>query len=328
MRVLVTGASGFIGREVVAGLLREGHAVRALVRSSTDVGALPWVAEVELQRGDVRSAESLRRAVTGVDAVVHLAGSPSADPDTAFAAFVVGTERLIAAMAQAGVRRLVLASSFAVYDVHALRGAVDEHAPLERDPYSRDGYAVAKLWQERVARDGAAEHGLELTVLRPGLVWGPGKTDIPALGPRLGPLQLLFGARTTLRLAYVDNCAQCFVAAALSPGAAGETINVIDPDVVTAWRYAGALRRHGDGPLVRVVVPYPLAFASVRAAHRIARALLGPAPRLPGLFVPRRFEARFKPLRYRVDRATALSRGRPAVPFEHAAARALAPPEP
>lgn len=323
MKVLVTGASGFIGREVVAAFLREGHAVRALVRSTTDAGALPWADAVQLQRGDVRAADALARAVDGVDAVVHLAGSPSADPDTAFAAFVVGTERLIAAMAQAGVRRLVLASSFAVYDMQALRGEVDEHAPLERDPHSRDGYAVAKLWQERVARAGAAEHGLELTVLRPGLVWGPGKTDLPALGPRLGRAQLLFGARTRLRLTYVENCAQCFVAATLSPAAAGQTINVVDPDGVTAWRYAGALRRHAGERLVRVVVPYPVAFGLVRVAHRTARAVLGPAPRLPGLLVPRRFEARFKPLRYRADRAMALTGSRPVVPFERAAERAL-----
>lgn len=327
MRVLVTGASGFVGRAVVAAFLREGHAVRALVRSGTDVRALPWAREVELLRGDVRAAESLQQAVAGVDAVVHLAGSPSADPDTAFAAFVVGTERLISAIARAGVRRLVLASSFAVYDAHALRGEVDEHAPLERDPYSRDGYAVAKLWQERVARSGAAEHGFELTVLRPGLVWGPGQAEIPSLGPRLGPVQLLFGARTTLRLTYVDNCAQCFVAATLSPAAGGETINVIDPDRVSGWRYAGALRRHGDRRLVRVVVPYRVAFALVRAAHRLARTVLGPAPRLPGLLVPRRFEARFKPLRYRADRAAALLGSRPAVSFEHAAAHALRPAE-
>lgn len=322
MKILVTGASGFIGRRVVAEFLREGHAVRALIRTGTDVSTLPWAQEVEVQRGDVRAPQSLQQAVAGVDAVVHLAGSPSADPDTAFAAFVVGTEQLIRAMAQAHVRRLVLASSFAVYDLHAVDGAVDERAPLEQDPYTRDGYAVAKLWQERVARSGAAEHGLELTVLRPGLVWGPGKTDIPALGPRLGPAQLLFGGRTTLRLTFVDNCAQCFVAATLAP-AADATINVIDSGDVTAWRYAGALRRHGRQRLVRVVVPYPVAFGLVRLGHRIARALLGPAPRLPGLLVPRRFEARFKPLRYRVDRAAELTGARPTVPFEQAAARSF-----
>jgi len=328
VKILVTGAAGFIGRRVVCGFLREGHTVRALVRTGTDSRSLPWAQEVELQRGDVRAARSLEQAVAGVDAVVHLAGSPSADPDTAFAAFVVGTEQLIAAMARAGVRRLVLASSFAVYDMRALRSTVDERAPLERDPYSRDGYTVAKLWQERVARSGAAEHGLELTVLRPGLVWGPGETEIGSLGPRLGPVRLLFGARTTLRLTYVDNCAQCFIAAALSPDAAGETINVIDSGEVTAWRYAGALRRHGGRRVVRVVVPYGLAFGLVRVGHRIARTVLGPAPRLPGLMVPRRFEGRFKPLRYRVERATTLRGSRPAVPFEQAAALAMSTREP
>ncbi len=323
MKVLVTGASGFLGQRVVEAFVRGGHSVRALIRSRTEVEELPWGGQVELCRGDMRAPDSLAEAVKGVDAVVHLAGSPEADPDVLFAAVVVGTEHLVAAMARAGVRRLVLASSFAVYDPTTLNGVADETAPLEADPYSREGYTVAKLWQERVARRGAAEHGLQLTVLRPGLVWGPGREEVGSLGVRLRGVQVLFGARSPLRLTFVDNCADCFVAATVSSTTVGETMNVVDGNDVTAWRYAGELRNLSGSPRMRLVVPYSLAFALVRLVHRLARAVLGDGVRLPGVFMPRRFEARFKPLHYRTDRVRELSGWTPKVSFEDAAARSF-----
>ena len=85
-------------------------------------------------------------------------------------------------------RRLVLASSFSVYDWSAIRGELTEESPVEpaTDLYDRDGYAVAKVWQERVARRMAAEHGWDLTVLRPGFIWGRGNEYLAGLGQKLG----------------------------------------------------------------------------------------------------------------------------------------------
>ena len=73
MKVLVTGANGFLGRHVVRALLRRGHAVRALVRPASDVTSLGWGAEVELCRGDLRTSANLHEAFEGVDVLVHLA---------------------------------------------------------------------------------------------------------------------------------------------------------------------------------------------------------------------------------------------------------------
>jgi UDP-glucose 4-epimerase len=204
-----------------------------------------------------------------------------------FAGTVVGTEHLLGAMEAAGVRRLVLASSYSVYDWSRVGAELDEESPLESSMYERDGYAVAKLWQERVVRRA---EGLELTVLRPGSIWGG--DPISGVGPRIGGVQLVLGPLGRLPLTHVDNCADCFVAAVESAAAMGVTLNVDDGHGVRTWRYAGDM---GAGGL-RVPVPYALAFGIARVVYGVARVLLGPRLRLPSLFVPRRFEARFKPV--------------------------------
>src|SRR6185295_14550864 len=111
---------------------------------------LKWPAEVEVFRADLRASRDLETAFEGVDVLVHLAASVSGGEDAQFAATVVGTERLLGAMARTSCRRLVLASSFSVYDWSSARGTLDEGTPTEPVPdlYARDGYSIAKSWQE------------------------------------------------------------------------------------------------------------------------------------------------------------------------------------
>ena len=196
VRVLITGANGFLGRHVVAEFLRRGHAVRALVRPAARLDELDWPEQVEVVRADLRVAQDLAAAFEGVDVLVHLAAAVTGGEDAQFAATVVGTERLLDAMARSQTRRLVLASSFSVYDWSAIRGTLTEESPLESgaDLYERDGYAIAKVWQERVVRRAAAAHGWQLTVLRPGFIWGRGNAYLACLGQRLGRVHLVFGA--------------------------------------------------------------------------------------------------------------------------------------
>jgi nucleoside-diphosphate-sugar epimerase len=108
------------------------------------------------------------------------------------------------------------------------------------------------------------------------------------------------------------------------PGAAGEVFNVVDEPVPTAWRYAVEdRRRRGLGrPLP---VPYALAFAFVRSAFAAARALLGPKAKVPSLFVPARFEARFKPLAFSAARARQGLGWSPPFGFEEALRRTHEP---
>ena len=106
--------------------------------------------------------------------LLHLAAVVSGGEDAQFAGTVAGTERLLDAMAVSACRRLVLCSSFSVYDYSSTRRTLDESSPLHEVPdvYARDGYTIAKWWQERVTRRFAEKQGWDLTVLRPGFIWG------------------------------------------------------------------------------------------------------------------------------------------------------------
>ena len=300
MKALVTGASGFLGRAVVSALLARGVGVRALVRPATKVTDLGWPGSVDLFRADLRAPRNLEPAFSGIDVLVHLAAAVTGGEDAQFAASVVGTERLLEAMAKTSTRHLVLASSFSVYDWSAIRGELTEESPVEppKDLYDRDGYAVAKVWQERVARRMAEENGWTLTVLRPGFIWGRGNEYLAGLGQRLGPAHLVFGPSTRLPLTHVENCAHCFAEATVRPEAAGQTFNVVDDAGPTISDYLrDYLEGTGErGPLVPI--PYGLAYPGVRLARWASRRLFRGKGKLPSLLVPCRFEARFKPLKF------------------------------
>jgi nucleoside-diphosphate-sugar epimerase len=300
LKVLVTGANGFLGRHVAAEFLRRGVEVRALVRPAADVARLGWPPEVELVRADLRASRELAPAFDGVDALVHLAAAVKGSEEAQFAATVVGTERLLAAMATTACRRLVLASSFSVYDWSAIRGELTEDSPIESAPdlYERDGYAIAKVWQERVARRMAGEYGWDLTVLRPGFIWGRGNAYLAGLGQKIGPVHLAFGGSTRLPLTHVENCADCFVEATLRPEAIGQTFNVVDDPGVKVSTYTRDYLTGTGAKGRRVSIPYGLSFAGVRLARWTSRRLFRGKGKLPSLLVPCRFEARFKPLRF------------------------------
>lgn len=340
MKILVTGANGFLGRHVVRTLIERGHSVRAMVRPHADAAALLDVGgQVELFRADLRSSRNLADAFAGVEVLIHLAAQVAGDDEARFASTVLGTERLLDGMAAAGgARRLVVAGSAAVYDWESAGRVIDEASPVlgeggtpdaARRLYDRDGYAVAKVWQERVARRATARHGWDLTVLRPGIIWGPGNTDLSAMvGPVVGPVQIVFGPTRELPLTHVANCAAAFAVAAEDPRTAGRSFNVVDSSGVTAWRYAGVSQRASGRRPVRLPVPSALGLAVARAAVAASRLLFGLGGKLPSLLVPARYQARFRCVR--VD-GTAIREGtswRPELAFEAAAEHAFATTEP
>ena len=293
MRVLVTGGTGFLGRCVVAALLERGHEVRALVRSSRSGASLPK--GVEEVSGDLRLRHTLPDAVRGVDAVVHLAACVVGDDEAQFASTVVGSENLLDAMAAEGVSRLVHCSSFSVYDWSHAPRMFDESAPLERNLYQRDGYAIAKAWQERLVRRYAEKHGWQLTVLRPGFIWGAGNEQIAAIGHSFGTFHVVFGGRRSLPITYVENCAECFALALESPAGIGATFNIVDDEQPSAWRYMGRCRRELGLGGHRLYVPYWCGLTLARLAAVASRTIFHGKGKLPGLLVPCRYQARFRP---------------------------------
>jgi UDP-glucose 4-epimerase len=324
MKALVTGANGFLGRHVVAALAAGGHDVRAMLRPAASLAGLSWPARVEVYRADLRIARELEQAFAGVDVLVHLAAAVTGGEDVQFAATVAGTERLLAAMARTPCRRLVLASSFAVYDWSAIRGTLDESAPLEHgaDLYERDGYSIAKSWQEKVTRRYAARHGWDLTVLRPGFIWGRGHAYLASLGQKVGPLHFVIGPRSFTPVTHVENCADLFARAASDPRAVGQTFNVVDGRGERIWSFLGAYLRGTGERGLRVPLPYHAVYAAVRLAYG---RFFAREARLPHILVPCRFEARLKPLRFSSERARQVLGWRPPLALEECLARTFGP---
>jgi nucleoside-diphosphate-sugar epimerase len=313
VRVLVTGATGFIGRHVVSAFAARGHQVRALVRPAHGEAV---AGATETARSDLRVRAGLEDALRDVDAVVHLAASVAGDADEQFASTVVATENLLAAMDAADVRRLVLASSMTVYAWGRVASVLSESSPLEDDPEPRGGYTVAKLWQERLARRAAGAGGLDLTVMRPGAVWGPGAHERPEAGLRMGRVFVAVTGGARLPLTYVENCADCFATALESTAASGETFNVVDSPGVAPRPYLRAVGARGVVP-----VPYPAGRLLGRLASVTARRAFGPNAQLPSILRPERFEARFKPVRFSTEKLERVLRWTPPIDFDEAVRR-------
>ncbi|MCF6743476.1 NAD-dependent epimerase/dehydratase family protein [Blastococcus sp. KM273128] len=222
MRVLVTGASGMLGRVTVQRLLARGDEVTVLQRRPS---GLPC-AEV---LGDVAEPAVVARAAAGQDAVVHAAAK--VDVTGRWAEYedanVQGTRNVVAACAAAGVGRLVHVSSPSVS--HAGTPLFGAGAGPADPARARGSYSRSKALAEQVALD-ADSAGLAVLAVRPHLVWGPGDEQLVArivARARAGRLPLIGSGAALIDTTYVDNAAAALVAAVDACGAVhGEALVV------------------------------------------------------------------------------------------------------
>ncbi|HET6357454.1 NAD-dependent epimerase/dehydratase family protein [Streptomyces sp.] len=268
MKVLVTGASGFLGSHIVDACLRAGDAVRVLVREESDLSHLRTVAGIEFAYGDLRDAASIRRAMDGIDAVHHSAARVT-DRGTRAQFWdenVSGTERLMSAARETGARRFVFISSPSA--LMSIRGG-DRLDIDESEPYPTrhlNLYSETKAAAERrvLAADSA---DFTTVALRPRAVWGP--RDHSGFMPRLlakmmtGSLPDLSGGRRVYAsLCYCENAADACVRAARADGVGGRAYFIADEEPVEIWStLAGLAERFGGRPPAK------------RVPHSLLRAL-------------------------------------------------------
>jgi nucleoside-diphosphate-sugar epimerase len=301
--ILVTGASGFIGTRVVDNLLGRGFRnLRCFVRPSSRLGVLEQTIgrhaasnAVEIVAGDLVSRDDCSRAAAGAFVVYHLAAGFDKSFAAAFMNSALATRNLIEAFCAHGqVVRFVNVSSFAVYSNLSLkRGApLDETAPLEESPQERyDAYCFGKLKQEEIVRRYGREHGLPYVILRPGTVFGPGKSELTGrIGVGTFGIFLHIGGSNLLPLTYVDNCADAIVLGGLIPGVEGEIFNVVDDSPLTSSEFLRAYRRKGK-PFRSIRVPYTLAYAFCRMWEAYS---IGSKGQLPPAFNRRRCAAEWR----------------------------------
>jgi UDP-glucose 4-epimerase len=235
MNALVTGGAGFIGAHLVDGLLDRGHAVRVLddlfSGSPEDV---PAAAEVTV--GSVVDEDAVRAAVNGVDVIFHLAAHRSVPrsidhPLATDLANVHGTMTVLTAARDAGVRRVVYASSSSVY------GSTEQFpTPESAVTRPRSPYAVSKLAGEHYCRVFTEVFGLETTSLRYFNVYGPGQPPgsqyagvIPLFVEALrnGTQLVVHGdGKQSRDFTYIDDAVTATLAAADAPAASGRVYNV------------------------------------------------------------------------------------------------------
>ena len=299
MKVLVTGAGGFLGNAVVEAALTAGHDVLAVRRPAPARFADAARENLTWLFADLRQPEGLSEALRGVEGVIHCAAAASGDLATQLASTVLGTENLLAAL-PADLRRFVHVSSFSVYDFDAPRfaGILSEDTPLESRPLRRDPYTQTKLIQERMIREHAAVHEIPLVVARPGAIYGPGKTWDYGRGLAIRGLDLIFAPLSRMRLIYIDNCAEALVAALTAPIEGELIVNLVDAEQPGHWRFHRLTRGAGLRTGIPVPVPYFLVLVLGGLARLASRLFFNNQARLPELFDPPRQRVRWRPLRY------------------------------
>ena len=320
----VTGASGFIGRRVVAAARHRGIAVRAMTRGE---GLKSWrgddgITVTRLDLGDGDSRPALRDFLEGAGAVIHLAGALTGDARRQARDSEAATGALLAALAALGdgAPALIHVSSMAVYGSGGLAPGdlLDETAPLETDPRGRDAYCRARLAMERGVLAHADDTGRPATILRPGAVYGPGRLVNGHLGMALGNGLLTIAPEGRMPVIFVDHCAEALLRFALAPAPETTVCNLLDSDVPTRADYVAALMAAGWPRWQRSV-----SWARAESLARAVAALPLIGARAPGLLRPASLRARLMPLDYSNRLMVARLGWTPPLGFKEAMARSL-----
>jgi nucleoside-diphosphate-sugar epimerase len=273
-------------------------------------------AHIDMFRGNLLSREDCRRAAEDVAIIFHLAvGGDKSYPD-AFMNSVVTTRNLIeASRLQAKLRRFVNVSSFAVY-TNADGKFLNEECPVgEADG---DAYTFAKVKQDELVTDYGRRFGFPYVIVRPGSVFGPGKSAITGrVGIDTFGLFMHLGGSNRIPLTYIDNCSDAIVMAGVTAGVDGEVFNIVDDDLPSSRQFLHQYKRN-----VRrfrsVYIPRPISYAFCWLWEKYAHWSEG---QLPPVFNRRRWNAEWKKTRYSNDKLKAKLGWKPKVQMQEALRR-------
>jgi nucleoside-diphosphate-sugar epimerase len=329
MKALVTGGTGFLGRRLVRRLLRQGVALRCLVRPTSDLTKLrefvgsAGTDQLELIPCSLGRIDSFPEIAAGCDVVFHLAAAVTGSTAVLFMENVVGTRKLLDAVSQSPKPRFILVSSLGVYSTFHLRQGdwVDEKCPLDPKPHWRDAYTYSKIVQEQAVWEAHQKKKIELFVVRPGVIYGPGRDCITArVGLRFGDILVKMGGRQHLPYTFVENCADAIALAGELSGANGEAVNIVDDDPPRARdllrQYQSSVKR------LRVVpIPYPTIGPLSQLFEWYSRRSDG---QLPAVLTRYKSMAQWKPLHYSNAKAKKMLGWTPRINFAEGMERTFA----
>ena len=271
MTVLVTGASGYLGRAVAERLVAEGARVLGLIRrpqAPLPSGVRPVLIDLE---GD---PQALEPALSGAEVLVHCAAHLGDGARDRFRRVnVAGTHALLDAAVRARVKRFVHVSSIAVYGWARPGSVVGPEYGYEPCPELRDDYAWSKIEADRWVDLYRARGLLEMTTLRPGIIYGRGREFVARMSRVVGGrMRVIFGSpRMRVPLVHVTDVVDAILHAVTRTSRANRPVNVVGPDCPTQAEYL-ALRRERRGEHAKpVYVPMMPARLAARVASSRAR---------------------------------------------------------
>ena len=327
--ILITGAAGFIGTRVVAALLSRGFKhLRCLKRPASSAGYLNDLqtdfpdAQIEIIEGNLLSRDVCRAAARDASIVYHLAAGNDKTYPGCYLNSVITTRNLLDALsAHTWLKRFVNVSSISVYaNTHMSRGALlDEGCEIDHNCLDRhEAYVYGKIKQDEMIYAYAEASALPYVIVRPGVVFGPGKNQITGrVGIDTFGVFLHLGLNNRIPLTYVDNCADAIVLAGLTAGVEGQSFNIVDDDLPTSGEFLKKFKQN-----VRGFVSIPVPFAVFRALCALWKAYsVLSKGQLPPVFNPRRCDIYWKGNRYSNQKAKTLLHWQPRVSMPEAMQR-------
>lgn len=322
MRVLVTGATGFVGGYVVDACLKRGWSVAAFARPTSDVKELQ-ARGVAVVQGNLGDPAACARALADADVVVHCAAKVGDwGPHEEYVKANVDDLRvLLDACKGHALSRFVHLSSLGVYPATHHHGS-DETMPIRAD--HRDGYSRSKALAEQLALKYHAEFGVPVVVLRPGFVYGPGdRTVLPRIirNLRQGMVRYPGGGNAALNTIFVRNLIDAIFLAIDKDEAVGQVYNLTDGEFVSKRRFIEKVTDALDLPRPRRTPPLWFARAATWISETLAMAR--GAKEAPAFNFPR---LKFMGLNldFSIEKAKAELGYRPRVDFDEAMAETMA----
>ena len=266
-KILVTGATGFLGKRLVEVLVQKGYPVRALARKLSNIQELKRL-NVQIFFGDVADEDSLKRAFEGIDYVIHTAADTTGSEEDGKLSTVQGTQNIIDLCEECKIKKLVYISSCNVYGVADYKAGqiVTEESPLERFPLKRGPYSHSKLKAEEIVRKAMEERVVPIVCLRPGTIYGPGgEIFTPMMGFSFG--QKLFAiigpGKFILPLVYIDNLIEAIIEAMRNEISTGKIYNAVDADRFTKKDYIEWLLKKLYPDAHYIYIPYGIIYTTV-----------------------------------------------------------------
>lgn len=241
MTILVTGATGFLGSALVTELVKRQQRVRVLARDEQKARAYFGNA-VTIIPGSVTNQVQVQRALDGVDTLYHLAGRlyhPATPTELYYETHVKGTRIVMnACLEQKELRRVIHVSTTGVHGITGTTPAAEDAPFAPTNPYEK-----TKLEGELLALHAYQEHGLPVSIIRPGLVYGPG--DLHLLGffraIQKGLFRVIAGGKACLHPVYIDDMVSAFLLCARSEQTIGHAYNIAGNQIVTIRQLASAI---------------------------------------------------------------------------------------